>query len=116
MKDVLFYSLVTFFSVYGIFSFFFFIADFFLDNKYLKEKTIYTIFSVKNEVCRIENIVRSMLFKIYKNDIGMSDQKIIIVDLGSDDGTYQILKKLQKDEKLVLVYKREEIAEILEKL
>lgn len=116
MQAILFYSLITFFSVYGIFSFLFFIIDFYFDNRYLRDTTVYTGFTVNNQACKIENIVKAMLFKLYKNDVGISDQKLIIVDLDSDDGTYECLKRLSKSEKLILVYKREEIPKIMEDL
>jgi hypothetical protein len=116
MQAVIFYALITFFSIYGIFAFILFITDFFFDNKYLKEKTIYTIFCVKNEICKIENIVKTIIFKAYKNDVGLLDQRIIIIDLGSNDGTYELLKKLEKSEKTILVYKIEEIPKLLENL
>ena len=116
MQAILFYALITFFSVYGIFSFIFFIADFYFDNKYLKDVTMYTGFAVKNEACKIESIVKAMLFKLYKNDVGISDQRLVVIDLDSDDGTYESLKRLSKSEKPVFVYRREEIPKILENL
>ena len=114
MRDLLFYSMLTFFSIYGFLSFAFFIADFIFESFFLKDRKIYMLVAVKNEVCKIENITRGLLFKIFKNDVGISEQRLIVLDLGSDDGTLDTLKKLSNNESGFSVYQKEELMKKLD--
>lgn len=116
MGELFFYGLVTFFSAYGVFSFFFFLSDFISEKKYLKDKCLYSVLFVKDEACRIEQMVKTLIFKVFKNDTGLCDRKVIVVDQGSLDATYQTLSALFKDERNVLVFKREDFLEKLENL
>ena len=116
MSDLILYSVLTFFSIYGFISFFFFLIDFFLEIKYLKDKELYIMINVKNEACKIDSILKSLLFKLFKNDIGIASQKILAVDSGSDDGTFSLLKKIEKNENSVLVLKKAEMEKFLDKI
>ena len=116
MKDLILYSVITFFSIYGFISFWFFIIDFFFEIKYLKNKDFYIFINVKNEACKIESMVKGLLFKVFKNDIGIANQKIIILDSGSTDGTFDMLSLISETEKSVLVFKKEEMINFLNKI
>ena len=115
MKDIVLYSILTFFSIYGFLAFLFFIIDFYFEIKYLKERDFYIFIKVKNEACKIEGILNSLLFKVFKNDIGIAGLKIIICDAGSDDGTYNILKSISEKEASVLITKKEELGFFIDK-
>ena len=116
MGELIFWGLLTFFSAYGVFSFFFFLSDFWTEKKYLKDKCLYSVLLVKDEVCRAEQMVKALLFKAFKNDTGLCKRKIIVGDRGSSDATYQTLSALFEAERNVLVFKQDEILEKLENL
>ncbi|MBQ7792343.1 MAG: hypothetical protein IJ367_02480, partial [Clostridia bacterium] len=106
----------TFFSAYGIFSFLFFLSDFFSEKKHLKGKCLYSLVFVKDEACHVEDMVKALLFKDFKNDTGLCDRKIIVVDRGSRDATYDTLCHLFQNETDVLICKQEELVKKLENL
>ena len=114
MADIIFYSIAIFFSSFGIISFCMFAIDFFYESRYLKNKEVYTVFVAKNEICSIENIARAIAFKAQKNCSGVCDSKIIAIDDGSCDGTYGILKRMEKSEKKICVLRKKDIIKLLE--
>lgn len=114
MLDVIFYSIAIFFSSFGIISFFMFAIDFFYETKYLKNKDIYTVFIAKNEICSIENVARAITFKAQKSCSGVCDSKIIVIDDESNDGTYGILKRMEKSEKKIRVLRKKDIIKLLD--
>lgn len=108
MSDIIFYALAVFFCGFGMISFSMYIIDFFYETKYLKNKEIYTFFLAKNEACSVENTTRGLLFKMRKADSGICNHKIFVVDDDSEDGTYNILKKISDCEKSISVIKNNE--------
>ena len=116
MGNLILYSVLTFFSIYGFLSCIFFFIDFFYEMKYLKNKDIYIFIKVKNEACKIEGMLRGLMFKVFKNDVGITNQKIIVLDSGSVDGTFSLLEKLSENENSILVFKKEEMASFIEKI
>ena len=75
------------------------------DLKILKGRTIYTLVGVKNDEEKIEGIARALMFKMMACDSGASDYGIIFMDMGSEDKTEEIIRKLEKDNMPVsLVY------------
>lgn len=116
MGELIFYGLLTFFSAYGVFSFFYFLSDFLSEKKHLKNKCLYSVLFVKDEACKAEEMVKSLLFKVFKNDTGLCERKIIVVDQGSSDATYDTLSAIFEKERNVLVFRREELPQKLEKL
>ncbi len=63
---------------------------------------IYLALAVKNQEENIENFLRSLIFKILygkENEV----KEIRVIDLNSEDGTLQILKKMENDNELVKV-------------
>lgn len=114
MCDGFLYACLLFFSTYGIFSLAFFLRDFFLEKKYLQGKCIYTLLPVGEEDVYPEEMVRTLLFKNYKNDVGICGCKIIAVTDGEDDCNFKRIKKIFEGETEVLVCKREEVLNYLE--
>ncbi|MBO5409243.1 MAG: hypothetical protein J6A61_07610 [Clostridia bacterium] len=116
MGELLLYALVTFFSAYGIFSFLFFLKDFSMERKYLKGKCLYTLVFVKDEACNAELMTDALLFQLFKNDTGLCERKIVLVDTGSSDSTYETLETLFRNEKSVIVTKEDENWKKLKKI
>ena len=108
MGELLLYVFMTFFSAYGIFSFLFFLKDFFMERKYLRGKCLYSVVFVKDEACHAELMADALLFKLLKNDTGLCERKIVIVDMGSSDCTYETLQAVFANEKSVIVLKEDE--------
>ena len=115
LSEFIFYTLVSFFAVYGFVQVVIYIVDFTYDIKTLNDKVIYTVVAVKNEEMRIEQIAKSLLIKSLKNDSGVADNKVVIVDFDSSDRTAEILKLMENDKKGISVMKKEELMEELEK-
>ena len=71
---------------------------------------IYLAIAVKNQENTIENFLRSLIFKILygkENEV----KEIRVIDLNSNDGTMQILKKMEEDNELVKVIDGNEFLE-----
>jgi len=75
-------------------------------EKYIEE--IYTVVTVKDKQDSIEGIIRVLM-------CGRPNSgNVIIVDLGSADGTLEIARKLILEYPLLLVYNKNEYIEFLE--
>ncbi len=102
--EFLFGALVCFFSVYGLVMTIIGIWSYIGDKHILKDKTVYTVMTVKNEENSIESTVNCLLLKALKDDNGAYRSKVAIVDLGSEDSTLNILKTMQKDKQSLYIY------------
>ncbi|MBE7020573.1 MAG: glycosyltransferase [Ruminococcaceae bacterium] len=102
--DFLFGALVCFFSVYGFVMLFINIRSYIDDKSILKDKTVYTVIAVKNEENSIERVVDSLLMKLLKDDNGAYRNRLAVIDLGSEDNTLGILKKMEEDRQPLFVY------------
>ena len=109
MGAILIYSFIVFFISLGVISLFNFIVDFTYETKFLRNKTLYTVVEMENEVCAAENIVRAVKFKVEKSYSGVCDNKIIFIDNGSRDTTFETLKRISRNMDGISVIKSEEI-------
>ena len=116
MGELVLYACLTFFSVYGIFSFLFFLKDFFSEKKYLKGKCLYSLLFVGEDFCRAEEMIKALLFKLLKNDTGICDRKIVVVHEGSDPTHFESLKTAFQSEPGVIVLKGTKGLENLKKI
>ena len=114
MGEVILYAFLIFFLSFGLISFCNFFVDFLYETKYLKNKKIYTVVRMENEVCNAENIVRAIIAKVEKSYFGTYDHNIIFVDNNSFDGTYPLLKSIEKNSGKIKAFKREELIKKLE--
>ncbi len=103
------YALVCFFCVYGFIQMLFYILDLIFETRQLKNKKIYTVLFVKNEEETIESTVRALLWKAVKNDTGIADREITVIDLGSSDETVTLLKALEQESNAVRLRTVEEL-------
>lgn len=115
LKEYLLYTFISFFAVYGFIQIVIYTYDFFLDCKRLKNKVIYTVVALKDEEENAEMIARAMLLKTFKNDSGIADNKLIMVDMESEDNTKAILKRMEMEGKGLIVMDKEELIKEIEK-
>ncbi len=95
MSDVLFKTLVTFLSVYGFVEL---IKDiFYCFTTNLRNKDIVIVVKVKNAEASLEGTIRAIVWKTLAYTRGNYMPGILIVDLGSEDCTEKIARKLCKD-------------------
>ena len=113
--EFVFYTLVSFFAMYGFVQVIIYIFDFVYDIKNLNDKVIYTVVAVKNEEKRAEGIARAILMKSLKNDSGVADNKVVMLDFDSQDDTNIILKKIEQEKKGLTVLNVNEFIKELEK-
>ena len=102
------YAFLCFFCVYGFIQMVFYIMDIVYESKPFQNKKIYTVVFVKNEEKTIENTAKSLLWKAVKNDTGIADREITIIDMGFADKTVEIVKAMERDEKGIRLRTMEE--------
>lgn len=111
---IIFYTFLSFLSVYGLVSVGLYIRNLFSDIKTMKGKTVFTVVAVKNEEEKIEGMINALLLKAMAGDSGISDSRVIAVDLGSTDKTVDIIRKMEKDKKGVSLMSLPELSESIE--
>ena len=112
--DVIGYAVLCFFCVYGFIQMAFYIIDIAYETKQFKDKKIYTVVFVKNEEQTVENMAKSLLWKAVKNDTGIADSEITLIDLGSTDRTVEIIKAMEREDKGIRLRTMEEFAKSAE--
>ena len=108
------YTIISFFAVYGLVQFIFYVWDFSYDLNILRDKVIYTIVGVKNEEDRIEAIARALMWKALKNDTGIADRRLIILDFDSTDKTKEIAKRIAREDGGIKIMERKELLKDIE--
>lgn len=106
---------LSFFAIYGFVQTIINIFSYIGERKVFKNKTVYTVVTVKNEEDKVEGIVNSLLFKFLKNDNGAYNSKIAVIDLGSDDKTFEILEMIRRDKPNIDIYTKNDFMREIEK-
>ena len=97
MLDFITNSIIWIFAIYGLIEI---IKTVYYICTYTKLESdgIYFIITVKNQEDKIEGFLRSILFRmIYGKEEYIKN--VIVADLGSTDGTKEIIEKMSKDYK-----------------
>jgi len=97
MAVIIFKSVITFFCFYGVVNLIKDLVVFFSEEKSENPKDTIVVIKVKNSAETLEGAVRSVILRSLKYSYNASAPDILIVDLGSDDETEQIAKKLCED-------------------
>lgn len=108
MFEIIFYGIIWCFAVYGILIM---IQEIIRNNTYHKiEENVKLILTVKNVENGIENYIRELSCgrNFYNN--------IVIIDLDSDDDTYNILKELEKENINMKILNKKEGKKYLENI
>ena len=105
-EDFLIGIFLSFFAIYGLVQTIINIFSYIGERKVFKNKTVYTIVTVKNEEEKVEGIAHALLIKYLKEDNGAYNNKICIVDLDSEDKTKEILEIVKRDKPQLYVYNK----------
>ena len=96
MSEILIKTLITFLLIYALSDIAVRIFRFFTHNEMHKSE-LFVVIKVKNQESNLEYIVRSIIWRFLNQNGGVRVPYILIVDMGSDDGTEKIAKKLCSD-------------------
>jgi len=69
--------------------------------------------TVKDQEDTVEGVVRSLAWNMMSEHESCCVRDMIIIDMGSGDGTLEIVKKLAEEYKFIKVMTREEYVEII---
>ncbi len=97
MIDVIIKCVLTFLVIYGFVNLIRDLFDFFLTEKNNNPTDTIIVIKVKNSAETLEGAVRSVILKALKHTYSPIVPDILIVDLGSEDETSIIAKKLCED-------------------
>ena len=114
MENFMINSILWTFALYGLFELVKQIINM-ITYTNLSADGIYLIIGVKNQEEKIEGFLRSSLFKIfYGKEEYIKD--IIVADLGSTDGTKEIISKMSLDYESVKTTNWKECKEIIDNI
>ena len=105
-------SLICILAVYGVIALILGISESICCRMPGPRPKVRAVLLVQDAQEQIEYIVRYAVKKEYAPRI-MSDKKLIIVDMNSEDNTYALLEKLQKNFPSIEVLKRSDADNIL---
>ena len=84
-------------------------------NGGLKADGIYLIVAVKNQENKIEGFLRTLLFRIlYGKEENINE--ILVTDLGSNDDTTEIVKKIEEDYNIIKVVDWKQCKDIVDNI
>lgn len=101
-------------AIYGAFEIVRTIINIYMNGK-IKSNGIHIIIAVKNEEKNIEGFLRNFLFRIiYGKEEDINN--ILVVDLGSEDETVNILNNLKKEYECIKITDWNQCKEIIENM
>ena len=107
MSELFLVSILTFFACIGMVH----AAKKWLLKSFDEEKSVDSlpsiVYYVKNRQDDIETVIRTYLWKFSIEKHLNQFIRFIVVDLGSDDDTYSILKKLEREYESLLVFDKQ---------
>ena len=114
MEDIIINSILWTLALYGLFELIKQIINM-ITYTNLRADGIYIIIAVKNQEQKIEGFLRSSLFKIfYGKEEYIKD--VIVADLGSTDGTKEIINKISINYDCVKTTNWKECKEIIDSI
>ncbi len=101
-------AVICFFAVYGVIQLFFRFAAGMRPPGEIHVDNVYTVMAVRNQEETIEGMIRSAAWKSVARQGGRTINDIVVLDLGSEDETREILQKLEQEYDFVHVMSRED--------
>lgn len=112
MWEIIWKVFVTFLIIYFVFDVIEKVVTFSMYDK-RKEKVI--VIKVKNRASDIEGIIRGLVWRSLKESFGGYIPDIIVVDMGSEDETMEIVRRLSKEYVFLIPMTLDEYDEIRRK-
>ena len=97
MYAIVFKTIITFLAVYAVLDIVIRIGDIFFDGGKDSSERVFIVVKVLNREKNLEYIIRGIIWKALNNAKGGNLPNVLIVDMGSDDETSTIAKKLAHD-------------------
>lgn len=107
--------LVYLFAVYGMLSLIISAIESFSKRKKPSNNGVRLVILIKNQQDNVEGIVKTILSGETARDI-VSNGKLYIVDMGSEDETIKILKKLKNNYDMIEIFNKDEKELIFEEI
>ncbi len=95
--------LLYLFAVYGMLSLIISAIESITKRKNIKNPGVKLVILLKNQQDTVEGVIRTILAAETSRDI-VSDGKLYIVDMGSQDETLKILKKLKRNYDMIEIF------------
>ena len=111
MLDIILISIFTFFAFYGILHITMDIASGVAQRRFSELARSHTVITVKDRENDVEGIIRSLAWKQLNLASCGTIPELYAVDLGSCDGTYEILERLALEYDFLRVLHKNEYVE-----
>ena len=113
--EILFYSLLCFFALYGFAQMAMRLSDYFrtCDES---GHSVTTVLTVKNQQDNVEGLVRGAVWSTLGRTGGRRVGDVIVVDLGSDDDTLRILNRLAEEYEFLHIMDRQTYIQSIQKM
>lgn len=96
MSEIILKTLITFLIIYALIDIVTRVMQWITRSETHKSE-LFVVVKVKNQESNLEYIVRSIIWRFLNQNGGNRVPYILIVDMGSDDGTDEIAQKLCND-------------------
>lgn len=107
MLKTIFEVIVCMFAIYGFITFLHELLLTFKQNMKYKSSMVRLVLIVKNQGDAIEGVLRNILQRDFIRKL-MPGGRLTVLDMGSNDDTIDILRKLEKDYECIQVLKKSE--------
>lgn len=101
-------AIICIFAVYGVMQLCFRFAAGLRPPGEVRVGDVYTVMTVRNQEETIEGMIRSAAWKSVLRQGGRTINDIVVLDLGSEDETRDILQRLEREYDFVHVMSRED--------
>lgn len=101
-------AVICFFAVYGVMQLFLRFAAGLRPPGNIHTGDVYTVMAVRNQEESVEGMIRSAVWKALARQGGRTINDIVVLDLGSEDETRDILQRLEQEYDFVHVMSRED--------
>ncbi len=112
MHGVIFKTIVTFLAAYAVIDIIIRLVGFFF--RPVSGDDVYVIIKVHNREKDLEYIIRSVIWKNLSESKGGFVPNVLVVDMGSDDSTAAIARRLADDYSFIYYITQEEYASFIE--
>ena len=116
MLKIIICSIICFFAVYGVLQLAVRIAESAHEVGLSELRTPYTVMPVKNREDDIEALVRSEAWRMLYQNPERRVGDIVVIDLGSEDETLTILRRLSREYDFLHPMTKERYIEMLEEM